>query len=39
VDFDAIKIGMPLEMILIPLDPDAAEPVWIYAFQPIGASA
>lgn len=43
VDFDAITIGMPLEMILIPLDPDAADPVLIYAFQPlrqpIGASA
>jgi uncharacterized protein len=32
------RIGMPLEMILVPLDPDAAEPVLIYAFQPAGAS-
>lgn len=40
VAFDDIRIGMPLELTLIPLDPDAAEPVMIHAFQPVsGASA
>ena len=39
VEFDAIHIGMALELTLIPLDPDAAEPVLIHAFQPIGAEA
>ena len=36
VEFGAIHIGMPLELTLIPLDPDAAEPVLIHAFQPLG---
>lgn len=39
VAFDEIHIGMPLELTLIPLDPDAADSVLIYAFQPTGASA
>lgn len=39
VEFDAITIGMPLELTLIPLDPDAADSVLIHAFQPVGASA
>jgi hypothetical protein len=34
VAFDDIAIGMPLELTLIPLDPDAADPVMIPAFQP-----
>lgn len=38
VDFDAIAIGMPLELTQVPLDPDAAEPVLVPAFQPAGAS-
>ncbi len=37
VAFDAISIGMPLELTLIPLDPDAADAVMIHAFQPHGA--
>jgi len=36
VDFDAIRIGMPLELTFIPLDPAAADPVMIHAFQPLG---
>jgi len=36
VEFDAIHIGMPLELTLIPLDPDAAQPVLIHAFRPLG---
>ncbi|MFA7585574.1 MAG: OB-fold domain-containing protein [Novosphingobium sp.] len=39
VDFDALSIGMPLELTFIPLDPAASEPVMIYAFQPKGAAA
>ena len=39
VAFDDIAIGMPLELTLIPLDPDAADPVLIHAFQPCGARA
>lgn len=34
VDLDAIRIGMPLELTLIPLDPDAADPVMTHAFRP-----
>lgn len=34
VAFDAITIGMPLELTLAPLHPDAAESVMIHAFQP-----
>lgn len=33
-DFDAIRIGMPLELTFVPLDPSAADPVMIHAFQP-----
>ena len=39
VAFEDIKIGMDLEMTLVPLDPEAAEPVLIHAFQPVGAAA
>ncbi len=39
VDFEAIKIGMALELTQIPLDPDAADSPMIHAFQPAGASA
>jgi uncharacterized OB-fold protein len=38
VAFDDIHIGMPLELILIPLDPDACDSVLVHAFQPAGAS-
>ncbi|HQS70927.1 MAG TPA: OB-fold domain-containing protein [Novosphingobium sp.] len=39
VAFEDIHIGMPLELTLIPLDPDAADPVMIPAFRPAGAAA
>ena len=39
VEFDRIAIGMPLELALVPLDPDAPEQVMIHAFQPVGAAA
>lgn len=39
VDFDQIRIGMALELVQVPLDPEAADPVLIHAFQPIGAAA
>ena len=39
VDFADIAIGMPLELTLVPLDPEAAEPVVIPAFQPAGRAA
>ncbi len=39
VAFEDIRIGMELELTFIPLDPDAAEPVMIHAFQPRGAGA
>jgi uncharacterized protein len=39
VELDAITIGMPLELTLVPLDPDAAEPVLTHAFQPVGVAA
>ena len=39
VAFDAIHIGMDLELTQIPLDPDVADSVLIHAFQPVGASA
>ena len=35
VAFDHITIGMPLELTQIALDPDAAQPVLIHAFQPV----
>jgi uncharacterized protein len=37
VEFDNIKIGMALELTQVPLDPEAADPVMIHAFQPVGA--
>jgi uncharacterized OB-fold protein len=37
IDFDQIRIGMPVELTLIPLDPDAAESVLIHAFKPVEA--
>lgn len=39
VDFDAIRIGMELELTQIPLDPDDPATVLIHAFQPRGARA
>ena len=39
VDFEDIHIGMPLELTLIPLDPDAADSVLVHAFQPKGVAA
>ncbi len=39
VALDAIRIGMPLELTQVPLDPDAADPVLVHAFQPVGAAA
>ncbi len=36
VAFERISIGMPLELTFVPLDPAAAEPVMIHAFQPKG---
>ena len=39
VAFEDIAIGMPLELTLIPLDPDAPDSVIIPAFEPIGAAA
>ncbi|MEO0033438.1 MAG: hypothetical protein RIS94_3196 [Pseudomonadota bacterium] len=37
VEFDDIRIGMELELVQMPLDPEAADPVLIHAFQPVGA--
>ncbi|MFM5885268.1 MAG: Zn-ribbon domain-containing OB-fold protein [Novosphingobium sp.] len=34
VALDAIRIGMPLELTQVPLDPEAADPVLVHAFQP-----
>lgn len=34
VAFDAIRIGMPLQLTCVALDPDAADPVMIHAFEP-----
>jgi uncharacterized protein len=39
VEFDAIRIGMPLVLTFVPLDPASADPVMIHAFQPAGAAA
>ncbi len=39
VAFEDIHIGMPLELTMIPLDPEAADPVMIPAFRPAGAAA
>lgn len=35
VDFADIKIGMPLELTFIPLDPAEADPQMIHAFKPL----
>ena len=40
VAFDAVDIGMPVRLVQVPLDPEAAEPLAIPAFAPIeGAGA
>jgi uncharacterized protein len=39
VAFDDIRIGMPLELTFVPLDPAASEPVMIHAFTHAGAPA
>ena len=39
VAFEDIHIGMPLELTMIPLDPDAADSVMIPAFRPLEPSA
>lgn len=39
VAFDAITIGMALELTVIPFDRSGAEPVLVHAFQPTGATA
>jgi uncharacterized protein len=39
VSFDDIRIGMPVELTLIPLDPDANVPVLIHAFKPARGTA
>lgn len=39
IEMEDIHIGMELELIQVPLDPDAADSVLIHAFQPPGASA
>lgn len=39
VAFEDISIGMPLEMTMIPLDPDAPDSVMIPAFRPSGVAA
>lgn len=39
VDFADIRIGMALELALVPLDPEASDPVLIPAFRPVGATA
>jgi uncharacterized protein len=38
VAFDAIVIGMDLELALVPLDPASAGSVLIHAFRPAGAA-
>ena len=39
VAFEDIRIGMDLELTFVALDPAAADPVMIHAFQPRGARA
>jgi len=39
VAFDAIEIGMKLRLVQVPLDPDAAAPVAIPAFEPVEKAA
>jgi uncharacterized OB-fold protein len=38
LDLEDIRIGMALELTLVPLDPDAADGVLVHAFQPAGSS-
>jgi uncharacterized OB-fold protein len=37
VPLDQIRIGMPLRLTFIPLDPEADVPVMLYAFEPTAA--
>ncbi|MDT0576005.1 OB-fold domain-containing protein [Croceicoccus sp. F390] len=39
VAFDAITIGMPMELTMVALDPDATQPVGIPAFRPARTDA
>lgn len=39
VPFDEIRIGMPVELTQIPLDPDSPESVLIHAFRPVESGA
>lgn len=39
VALDAIRIGMPLQLTQVPLDPDAGDSVLIHAFEPARESA
>lgn len=39
VAFEDIRIGMPLRLVQVPLDPDADDSVLIHAFEPAGAAA
>lgn len=39
VALDAIRIGMPLTLTQVTLDPDAADPVLTHAFEPAGDAA
>lgn len=39
VAFDDIRIGMPLELVQVPLDPAAANIVLVHAFQPVASAA
>lgn len=39
IAFEDISIGMPLELTMIPLDPDSEDSVMIPAFRPAGAAA
>ena len=38
VDFEDIRIGMPLELTQVPLDPESPESVLIHAFRPAAAA-
>lgn len=39
IAIEDVTIGMELELVQVPLDPDVADSVLIHAFQPVGASA
>lgn len=39
VEFDAIRIGMALELTKVALDPAASAPVWLPAFRPVAEDA